>query len=170
MIVFCSDKQQIASLIEFLIFVVICVAIMLIVGVIDPIRISKGHFIKYMRELPFLYKLLYGVIIGVPLLISVLCSINMINEAKYIYQANHNLLEVNYFSVESDILVSDAEYRGEKIGNNISLKINGDFVLTVAVIPDDVIDTILRSEKVEISFGYVGKDLEIWSIRVEDTS
>jgi hypothetical protein len=120
MIVFCSDKQQIASLIEFLIFVVICVAIMLIVGVIDPIRISKGHFIKYMRELPFLYKLLYGVIIGVPLLISVLCSINMINEAKYLYQANHNLLEVNYFSVESDILVSDAEYRGEKIGNNIS--------------------------------------------------
>ena len=94
----------------------------------------------------------------------------MINEAKYLYQANHNLLEVNYFSVESDILVSDAEYRGEKIGNNISLKINGDFVLTGAVIPDDVIDTILRSEKVEISFGYVGKHLEIWSIRVEDTS
>ena len=170
MIVFCSDKQLIGLLIEFLIFVVICVTIVLIVGVIDPIRVSKGHFIKYMCELPFLYKLLYGVIIGVPLLITVFCSINVIDEAKYLYQANHNLLEVSYFSVESDILVSDAEYRGEKIGNNISLKINGDFVLTAAVVPDDVIDTILRNEKVEISFGYVGKSLEIWCIRVEDTS
>ncbi len=67
------------------------------------------------------------------------------------------------------IIISDAAYRGGKIGNNISLRINGDFVLTVAVIPDDVIDTILRSEKVEISFGYIGNSLEIWSIRVEDT-
>jgi len=114
--------------------------------------------------------MLYVVIIAVPLFITVLSAINLFREVSFFYRAKNDLLETSLFNVDSDIIISDAAYRGEKIGNNISLRINGDFVLTVAVLPDDVIDAILRSKKIEISFGYIGNSLEIWSIRVEDTS
>jgi len=170
MLIFCSSKQQIASIVSYLIPFVICIGVVLRIGIIEPLRISKGHLSRYIKELPLLLKMLYVVIIAVPLFITVLSAINLFREVSFFYRAKNDLLETSLFNVDSDIIISDAAYRGGKIGNNISLRINGDFVLTVAVIPDDVIDTILRSEKVEISFGYVGKDLEIWSIRVEDTS
>ena len=169
MLIFCSSKQQIASIVSYLIPFVICIGVVLRIGIIEPLRISKGHLSRYIKELPLLLKMLYVVIIAVPLFITVLSAINLFREVSFFYRAKNDLLETSLFNVDSDIIISDAAYRGGKIGNNISLRINGDFVLTVAVIPDDVIDTILRSEKVEISFGYIGNSLEIWSIRVEDT-
>ena len=169
MLIFCSFKQQIASIVSYLIPFVICIGVVLLIGIIEPLRISKGHLSRYIKELPLLLKMLYVVIIAVPLFITVLSAINLFREVSFFYRAKNDLLETSLFNVDSDIIISDAAYRGEKIGNNISLRINGDFVLTVAVLPDDVIDAILRSKKIEISFGYIGNSLEIWSIRVEDT-
>lgn len=169
MSLFCSCKQQIASLIEYLIPFGICIVVIVLVGIIEPLRIGKGHLFQYIKELPFILKMLYIVIIGVPLFITVFCAINVFREVNFLYRANNHLLEARSFSVDSDIIFSEAEYRGEKIGNNVSIKIDGKFNMAVAVLSDDVVDAIQKCKKIVVSYGYVGGSFEIWSICVENT-
>ena len=83
MLIFCSSKQQIASIVSYLIPFVICIGAVLRIGIIEPLRISKGHLSRYIKELPLLLKMLYVVIIAVPLFITVLSAINLFREVSF---------------------------------------------------------------------------------------
>ena len=166
MTVFCVESQDLGLLFQYAVPTLIVVVMFVLIGIVDPVKNCGGHYFTWLKELPLIHKLIYIVGTVLPLVIAVFFTINIVEVSSFLIRAKQGRLETRVFDVATELTFVEAEHRGEKVGNNIELKIDGDAVKAIAVIPDETVEQISKEEQVEIKYGCIGNELEIWSIRV----
>ncbi len=160
------NRQTLFGLFPYLIVVSSCVAF-ITVCIIAVYKDSNGHLLQWCKDIPLIFK------IGIALFLVVIVTVvsctgyTIFRISKYLLAMHKGEYSVAFISnYDENYTVVDALYRGDKIGNNIIIYYNGTELHPMTILSDNEVSQIRESDIVEIDYGFIGGDIEIWKIVV----
>ena len=158
------------SVVTFSIPVILISAFIIVVFIYAPYKSSGGHIIKWYKDNPLKYLLIFLAILAVLIAADVFLFVSYIcPDINYCTKMNRGGGETVVIKVNDEtVSFEDAEYRTKKVGNNIIFTHNGTEITPISILSDEEVSKIKASEYIEIRYGYIEnfneKVSKVWTI------
>ena len=163
MIVYMNSEIY-TTLLAYLFFLLVSIGGLVLVSVIIPNQESNGHGIRWIKEIPWLQKIILFVI---PILMFsimiVFLAIPVGKQMVYLIKMKQDHFDTLELPVDS-IDFKEELYRGKVIGYHMIYSDGNDRVEAANLFSKSEMSNILTKTTIALYWGYIEDDIEIWKI------